>query len=49
MGDRLGAVNRQETGDVSKATVAVTNDKETLSAALVAQADAGNNGAALPS
>jgi hypothetical protein len=47
--DSLGAVNRQENGDVSTVTVAVTNDKETLSAAPVAQANAGNNAATLPS
>jgi hypothetical protein len=48
VGDRLGAVDRQETGDVSTVTVVVTNDKETLSAP-VAQANAGNYAAALPS
>ena len=37
----------QETGDVSTVTVAVTSDKETLSES-VAQANAGNNAAALP-
>ena len=48
VGDRLGAVCRQETGDVSTVTVAVTNDNKTLSAP-VAQANAGNNAATLPS
>jgi len=48
VGDRLGAVDRQETGDVSTVTVAVTNDKEALSAP-GAQANAGNNAATLPS
>jgi hypothetical protein len=40
--------DRQQTRDVSKATVAVTNDKETLSVPF-ARANAGNNVAALPS
>ena len=48
VGDRLGAVDRQETGDVSTVTVAITNDKKTLSAP-VAQENAGNNAATLPS
>jgi len=43
VGYRLGAVERQETADVSTATAAVTNYKETLSAAPVAQTNAGNN------
>jgi hypothetical protein len=48
MGDRLGAVDRQETGDMSLATVAVTNDTQALSVS-VALAEAGNNEVALPS
>jgi len=48
MGDRLGAVDRQETGDVSTVTVAVTNDTQALSVS-VALAEAGNNEVALPS
>jgi hypothetical protein len=47
VGDRLGAVDRQENGDVSTVTVAITNDKKTLSAP-VAQENAENNAALLP-
>jgi len=48
VGDRLGAVDRQETGDVSTVTVVVTNDTQGLSVP-VALAEAGNNELALPS
>jgi hypothetical protein len=45
-GNRLGAVERQGTIDVSMVTVSVTNDTEALSEP-VAQANAGNNAVGL--
>jgi hypothetical protein len=48
VGDRLSAEDRQDTGDVSTVTVAVTNHTETLPAHVV-QANARNNATGLPS
>jgi hypothetical protein len=47
VGDRLRAEDREDTGDVSTVTVAVTNRTETLPAH-VAQGNAGNNATGLP-
>ena len=49
MGDGFGAVDRQETGNVSTVTAVFTNGKENLLSAPVAQANDGNNAATLPS
>jgi hypothetical protein len=48
VGDRSGAEDKQDTGDLSTVTVAVNNNVGALSAH-VAQADAGINAAGLPS